>query len=262
MRNIFLVVILLCSCIEQRATGNASTENTTPTVPVYGYSVKRVFAHNPQSYTQGLLWHEGYLMESTGQYGESSVMKIDINTGKCVQRTDLPDKYFGEGMTAINGKLYQLTWQEQTLHIYDLKSLKNIGEIKYQGEGWGLTNDSTHLYMSNGSDKIYVRDPQTFDILRTIEVRNQGGRVTLINELEWIEGEIWANIFMSDLIVRIDPLSGKVTGIIDLEGLLPQSDRTPTTDVLNGIAYDKATRKIYVTGKNWSKLFEIELTKK
>lgn len=258
---ILLLSFLLPSCMGRKSTSSAATPAQS-TVPNYGYTIKRIFPHNPSSYTQGLVWDKGTMYEGTGQYGESMLMNVDISTGNKLQSTQLAPTFFGEGIALFNGKIYQLTWQESTLYIYDAKTLDKIREIKYNGEGWGLTNDSTMLYMSNGSDQITVRDPETFDILRTIDVRLNGNRVRGLNELEWIEGEIWANVYMTDVIVRIDPTSGNVTGTIDLEGILPASDRTPNTDVLNGIAYDEADKRIFVTGKNWSKLFEIEIFKR
>lgn len=261
---IFLMLFpfLLSSCLGRGGARNTVTTSVTPETPRYGYTVKRVFPHSESSYTQGLIWHNGRLLEGTGQYGLSALMEVDITTGKAFRTSNLNAKYFGEGITVYDGKIYQLTWMENMLFVYDATSFKPLQEIKYEGEGWGITNDSTHLYMSNGSHKITVRNPETFAIERTIEVRRDGNPVSGLNEMEWIEGEIWANVYMSDAIVRINPENGVVTGVINLEGLLPESDRTPMTDVLNGIAYDNSEKRIYVTGKNWNKLFEIEIVKR
>lgn len=228
---------------------------------IYGYKVVRSYPHDKTAYTQGLFWHNGYLYESTGQTGSSTLRKVDLNTGEVLQKHDLDKKYFGEGAALLNDKIYQLTWQHNTGFIYDAETFKQIGEFGYSGEGWGLTTDGEFLYMSNGTEKILVLDPETFRTVRTIDVYSDAGRMTQINELEWIEGEIWANVYISDDVLRIDPRTGAVTGIVNLRRILSSADKDLSTDVLNGIAYDPETGRIFVTGKNWKKLFEIEIVK-
>ncbi|MCD8185815.1 MAG: glutaminyl-peptide cyclotransferase [Rikenellaceae bacterium] len=225
----------------------------------YGYRVIHSYPHDPKAYTQGLYWHEGYLYESTGQTGQSTLRQVDLQSGEVLKSQPLEDKYFGEGAAYLDGKIYQLTWEHGIGFIYDADSFEKLGEFGYAGEGWGLTTDGRYLYMSNGTEKILVIDPETFRTVRTIEVYTHESRVNYLNELEWIEGEIWANIYLTDMIVRIDPQSGVVNGIVDLKRILPPADKDLTTDVLNGIAYDPDTGRIFVTGKNWKKLFEIEV---
>lgn len=228
----------------------------------YGYRVKNTYPHDKTAYTQGLYWHNGYLYESTGQTGHSTLRKVDLTTGEVLKKHDLEDKYFGEGAVFLNGKIYQLTWEHNKGFIYDPETFRQIGEFGYAGEGWGLTTDGEYLYMSNGSEKISVLDPQTFRTIRTIEVYTNESRMSALNELEWIEGEIWANVYLTDLIVRIDPETGVVKGIIDMKRILPSADKDLSTDVLNGIAYDRSGRRIFVTGKNWKKLFEIDVVRR
>ncbi len=174
----------------------------------------------------------------------------------------LDDKYFGEGIALLGGKIYQLTWLEGEALAYDAATLKRTGEFAYQGEGWGLTTDGKLLYMSDGTSEIRVVDPSDFSIKNSFEVSLGGRRVNMLNELEWIDGHIWANIYMGNSIVIINPGNGNVEGVIDLTGLLPLADYAPDTDVLNGIAYDAAAGRIFVTGKKWNKLFEIEIVEK
>lgn len=269
--SVFLIIALLSllSCaggaLRPQAAGDGAQSIQTKTTEVptqYTYKIVRVFPHNPTSYTQGLYFDDGYLMEGTGQWGESALKRVDLSSGKVLENKTLAKEYFGEGIARVGEKIYQLTWTTQKAFVYDVKTLVRVGEFNYQGEGWGLTSDSTKLYMSDGTNRIFVLNPETFERERVIEITSGNHRVELLNELEWVEGELWANVYMSDMIVRINPQTGKVTGVIDLDALLPAADRTPSTDVLNGIAYDKVQKRIYVTGKNWNKLFEIELIEK
>ncbi|MDD3107687.1 MAG: glutaminyl-peptide cyclotransferase [Alistipes sp.] len=225
----------------------------------YGHKVLRVYPHREEAYTQGLLWHNGELFESTGLQGESSLRRVELSSGRPIVTTLLDGEYFGEGLALLKGKLYQLTWQNNKAFVYALDTFEKVGEFEYGGEGWGLTTDGKYLYMSDGSEKIYVLDPETFQRVRTLEVYTDQSKVSYINEMEWIRGEIWANVYMTDTVIRIDPTTGAVTGAVDMSGLLEDADRTPQTDVLNGIAYDARTGRIFVTGKRWPKLFEIEV---
>lgn len=229
---------------------------------LYGHKVKHVYPHDKEAYTQGLLWSDGCLYESTGVQGQSSLRKVDLATGNVLQNRLLPREYFGEGLELLGDKLYQLTWQNNKALVYDRSTFEKVGEFNYVGEGWGLATDGHFLYMSDGSEKIKVRDPATFQPIRTLEVYTDQSKILYLNEMEWINGELWANVYTTDKIVRIDPHTGAVTGVIDMSGLLSPSDIGPETDVFNGIAYDAKRRRIFVTGKYWDKLFEVEIFKK
>jgi glutamine cyclotransferase len=199
------------------------------------------------------------MWEGTGQHGESRLQRIDLTTGKADVVAELPEADFGEGITLLGDKIYQLTWTSNKAYVYDLKSERRIKIFRYPGEGWGLTTDGEKLYMTDGSARLSTIDPETFKRTQSVTVTYNGNPLQLLNELEWIEGKIWANVYTTDKIVIIEPTTGVVEGVIDLEGLLPESEQTPSTDVLNGIAYDSVEKRIFVTGKNWSKLFEIKI---
>jgi len=231
-------------------------------VALYTFRVVNTFPHSTSSYTEGLQWHDGFLYEGTGLEGHSALMKIDLPTGRVLQRVELPRRYFGEGITLLGDRIYQLTWQTNEGFIYDTATFRKVGGFRFPGEGWGMTTDGQRLWMSNGTEWLYTLDPKTLQRTDSVEVRFAGRPLRLLNELEWIDGQIWANVYTTDQIVRIDPATGRVVGLIDMTGLLPQSDRTDDTDVLNGIAFDAATGRIFVTGKNWPKLFQIEVVKK
>jgi glutaminyl-peptide cyclotransferase len=230
-------------------------------IPVYGFVVKNSYPHDPQAFTQGLFVKDGQLYETTGQKGQSSLRKVDLKTGKVLQKKALADEYFGEGSTPVGDTIVGLTWQSNVGFIYDAKTFALKGRFNYKGEGWGLAGDARNVYMSDGSAEIRVLDPKTLDERRRIRVTAEGKPVTQLNELEVVDGEIYANVWGTDVIARIDPASGNVVGWIDLTGLLPPAQRgTASPDaVLNGIAYDDKHHRLYVTGKLWPKLFEIEL---
>jgi glutamine cyclotransferase len=230
-------------------------------VPQYTYEVVHVWPHDRGAFTQGLLYLDGVLYESTGLNGESSLRKVELETGKVLKKISLPQQYFAEGLALKDNKLFQLTWQEHKCFVYDLATFEQKKEFTYPTEGWGLTTDGQQLVLSDGSAKIRFLDPDTFEVKRTIDVTAGGKPVPYLNELEYVKGEIFANIWTTSYIVRIDPANGQVVGIIDLTGLLPPEDRAGT-DVLNGIAYDPATDCLFVTGKHWPKLFEIRLKPK
>ena len=221
--------------------------------------VKKSYPHDNRAYTQGLYWENGYLYESTGEYGNSSLRKVSLQDGKVLKKIDLSKDYFGEGIALLNGKIYQLTWESNKGFVYNADTFEKIGEFGYNGEGWGITTDGKWLYMTGGTHKIFRIDPETFKTVETIEVYSDKGKIDYLNELEWINGEIWANIYTSDLIVKINPVTGAVTGVIDLSSLHGMIDKDAKTDCLNGIAYDADGKRIFVTGKNWNKLFEIEI---
>lgn len=228
-------------------------------LPVYDYRIVNVYPHDRRAYTQGLIWLGGFLYESTGLNGSSGVRKVRLETGRVLERHDLERQYFGEGLTEWRGRLYQLTWNSQKGFIYDLAGLKPRGTFSYPGEGWGLTQDGKRLIMSDGTPGLRFLDPGTLKETGRLTVRAGGLPLPELNELEYARGEILANIYQTDLIARISPESGAATGWIDLTGLLPEADRRIPVGVLNGIAYDAARNRFFVTGKLWPKLFEIEI---
>lgn len=232
-------------------------------IPLYGFVVKNTYPHDPQAFTQGLFIKDGQLYESTGQKGQSSLRKVDLKTGKVLQKKDLADQYFGEGSTPVGDTIVSLTWQSNVGFIFDARTFALKGRFNYKGEGWGLASDTKNVYMSDGSAEIRILDPKTLEERRRISVTADGKPITQLNELEVVDGEIFANVWGTDVIARIDPASGKVVGWIDLSGLLPPAQRgTASPDaVLNGIAWDGKHHHLYVTGKLWPKLFEIELVR-
>jgi glutamine cyclotransferase len=230
-------------------------------IPRYGYAVRHSYPHDPQAYTEGLSFRDGYLFESTGWRGHSSVRRVDLATGKVLQKAALAFEHYGEGSAAVGQELVALTYTSQLGFVYDRATFALKRHFRYRGQGWGLASDERYLYMSDGSASVRVLDPATLRELRRFEVRAAGAPVPLLNELEMVEGQLFANVWKTDLIARIDPLTGKVVGWIDLEGLLPPAQRgTDEQDaVLNGIAWDSKARRLFVTGKLWPRLFEIEL---
>jgi glutaminyl-peptide cyclotransferase len=235
---------------------------SAPRIPTYTYEVIKAYPHDATAFTQGLVFNQGVLYESTGLNGSSSLRRVELETGKVLKKIEVPDRFFAEGLALFNGRLYQLTWQTQRGFVYDLDSFNKLREFSYAGEGWGLTRDAHTLIMSDGSSRIRFLDPDTFEVKRLITVQDNGRDVLQLNELEYIKGEIYANIWMNDRIARIDPQSGKVNAWIDLSGLLPPEARPDPGAVLNGIAYDEASDRLFVTGKLWPKLFEIKLKRR
>lgn len=252
-----------------KTKGGTTEENsvnfaiTSASEPVqYTYKINATYPHDVQAYTQGLEFSNGSLFEGTGLDGRSELRLVDRITGKVIKSVPVESNYFGEGITILEDKIFQLTYRARTGYVYDKKSFEKIREFNYDTEGWGMTNDGQHLIYSDGTHQLFFLDPENFQKIRTVEVYDNGGPQNYINELEYINGEIWANIYQSDLIIRIDPTSGRVTGKIDMRGLLAPEDLHPSIDVLNGIAYDKAAGKIYVTGKNYPKLWEVTILPK
>ncbi|HEY4083413.1 MAG TPA: glutaminyl-peptide cyclotransferase [Burkholderiaceae bacterium] len=232
-------------------------------LPVYGFTVVHSYPHDPDAFTEGLFYRSGYLYESTGLEGASSVRKVELKTGKVVTGSKLPNDIFGEGISDWGDKLIGLTWKTQIGYVLDIEGFVFKGRFDYPGEGWGLTHNATELVMSDGTPELRFLDPDTLKEKRRIKVTAEGKPIDQLNELEWVEGEIFANIWQTDRIARIDPKTGRITGWIDLSGLLPQKEREgKRVDVLNGIAYDAATKRLFVTGKLWPKLYEITLKKK
>lgn len=234
------------------------TETVTPRAPVAAAEVVRAYPHDPDAFTQGLVFHEGALYESTGRYGMSSVRKVELETGRVLTRTDLDDQYFAEGLAMHGGRLAQLTWREGVGFLYDL-ALRPQGTFPFQGEGWGLASDGASLIVSDGSNVLTFLDPATYQQTRQVQVRDGGEPVHQLNELEWVRGEVWANVWHQTRIARIDPQSGAVKGWIDLSQLTPTPRPNDGEAVLNGIAYDAAGDRIFVTGKLWPQLFEIRV---
>ncbi len=263
-----------CSSGPNSSANNRSVSNTNSqkpsALPVYGYEIVNTYPHDPKAFSQGLLFHNGFLYESTGQEGQSSIRKVEIETGKVLQKFDLPKDDFGEGIAFLNGEIYQLTWKNGLGRVFDINDFKLIREFRYQGDGWGLTTDGTHMFMTDGTHVMRVMDPATFKSVRMIAVMREDGKPLMqINELEYVKGEIWANIWHSERpdilgkpnhIARIDPANGKILGWINLDGLSPDDIKRSEENTLNGIAYDAEGDRIFVTGKNWTKLFEIKLT--
>ena len=224
-----------------------------------GYQIVNVFPHDADAYTQGLLFIDGVLLESTGREGQSTLRRVELQTGKILNQVNVPRPYFAEGLALLNGKLFQLTWQHGVGFIYDAASFEKLGEFKYSGEGWGLATDGNSLILSDGSHRIRFLDPETFAVRKSISVLDGGRVIDSLNELEYIKGEIYANIWHDQRIARINPNTGRVNGWIDLSGLREASGATDEEGVLNGIAYDAAADRLFVTGKLWPKLFEIRL---
>jgi glutamine cyclotransferase len=223
------------------------------------FKILNQYPHDPQAFTQGLIFHEGCLYESTGLYTRSSLRKVDLETGEVLQSIPIDEHFFAEGLTLWQDTLVQLTWKEMTGWVYDLDGFERLSSFTYPGEGWGLTQDGTHLIMSDGTHQIRFLDPETFSVIRQIDVLEEGKPLTNLNELEYIHGEIFANVWQTDIIIRINPADGSVLGRIDLTGLLPREELSTPADVLNGIAYDPASDRLFVTGKLWPYLYEIAL---
>ena len=263
-KTLFCIALLLvCSACKTGNAVSSQTEIQQMTVPArvttYTYEVVNTYPHDRNAFTQGLVFHQGLLYESTGMNGASSLRRVELETGKVLMKVDVPAIYFAEGLALFNNRLYQLTWQNQQGFVYDLDSFNVIRGFNYAGEGWGLTHDSRSLILSDGTNRIRFLNPDTFEVQRVITVQDNGRDITQLNELEYIKGEIYANIWYSDRVARVDPQSGRVTAWINLAGLLAPEDRTDPGAVLNGIAYDEASDRLFVTGKYWPKLFEIRL---
>jgi len=264
-----------CDQTEGNASGPKSDTNgimgqppVEPTrevaTPVFGFKLVASYPHDCKAFTQGLQYVDGVLYEGTGQNGRSTVRKVDLKTGKPFKIVSLDPQYFGEGITFLNNKLYQLTWQSQIGFVYDGSSLQRLKTFRYGTEGWGITNDGKQLIVSDGSSTLYFWDPETLHPVRKITVTDAGAPIANLNELEFIKGEIWANVWQTDRIARIDPQSGKVTAWVDLLGLLRPEDLSADCEpeVLNGIAYDAKGDRLFVTGKQWPKIYEIRLIPK
>jgi len=240
------------------APPNAMDAQTLPPTRVDSYRVVKAYPHDASAFTQGLIYRDGFLYESTGLNGRSTIRKVKLETGEVVQQRSVDRAHFAEGLAEWDGQLIQLTWQSNIAFVYDLANLEPRGTLRYRGEGWGLTRDREGLILSDGSEQLRFLDAKTFRETRRVRVTDRGAPVRDLNELEYIRGEIYANIWHSDRIARISPQSGRVTGWIDLRGLM-SSYRLDAEAVLNGIAYDPANDRLFVTGKLWPRLFEIDV---
>lgn len=279
------ITALSCSGTSSTSKPNVNAANSSPKpagLPVYGYDIVKTYPHDPKAFTEGLFYYDGFLYESTGSPSTptgdliSTLRKVDLETGKVVQKFDLPKDSFGEGISIVNGKIYQLTWRDGLCRVFDAKTFKLIKELKYQGEGWGLTTDGSALYMSQGTHVLKVLEAETFNQAQTIPVMREDGKPLMqINELEWVKGEIWANVWHSEqsnilgkpnYIARIEPATGKLLGWINLAGISPEDQPAgsdpydpKSENTLNGIAYDPVKDRVFVTGKNWKNLYEIKI---
>ena len=244
------------------APPNANANATRAAVPVYGYEVVNTFPHDPDAFTQGLIFNDGALLESTGLERHSTLRRVELQTGKVLKKIDVAPFFFAEGMTLMGGKIYQLTWKGEKGFVYDPQSFEKTGEFTYTGEGWGLTHDADSLILSDGSNKIRFINPSDYSVKRVISVTDGARPVMALNELEYVKGEIYANVWHQNRVARIDPQTGQVKGWIDFNGLLKTGDVTDEEAVLNGIAYDESGDRLFVTGKLWPKLFEVKLKQK
>jgi glutamine cyclotransferase len=246
------------STVPPRSIPTSGIPEQSTEIPVLNVKVVRAYPHDARAFTQGLEYYDGYLYESTGIAGQSTVRKVALESGKVVRKVNLLSQYFGEGLTIFHGRIYQLTWLSKKGFIYDLRTFRQLGEFPYDTEGWGLTHDDKSLIMSDGTNKIRYIDPVSFRVTRTIEVYAGREGVVNLNELEYVKGEILANIWHAPRIARINPRSGQVLAWIDLSSIVAQEHHGEEA-VLNGIAYDKSGDRLFVTGKNWSKVFEIKV---
>jgi len=260
--NINKIIVYITVLIGSALFAQDMSSGKTTAIPEYTYLIVNRVPHDYQAYTQGLVFDNGYLYEGTGRRGESSLRKVDPDNGAVIAMHKLPQEFFGEGITIFDDKIYQLTWQEYTGFVYDRDTFLLMEEFFYTTEGWGITHDNTHLIISDGSSFLYFFNPQNFDIVKKIEVKDDKGPVVNLNELEFINGEIFANILYQNRIARIDPQNGRVVGWIDLNGILAGERIDYRIDVMNGIAYDAKNDRLFITGKLWPKVFEIKLIKK
>jgi len=270
-KKVFTVTLLLlifsailfgsisCSLLPRQPQTEVIPAVPEPLAQQLGYEVLATYPHDPTCYTQGLVITEGIFYESCGLYGQSSLRKVDSVSGAVQAETKLDATFFAEGLVLLNGKLYQLTWQENTGFVYDASTLALLRTFNYQTQGWGLTTDGSALILSDGTNTLYWMDPGTMQVMRQVNVSYQGQPMEYLNELEYINGMIFANIYLTDTIVAVNPEDGNVISLIDLTGLRPEQNRTVQGEVLNGIAYDQLNDKLYLTGKNWPNLYEIRL---
>ncbi|MFH1687688.1 MAG: glutaminyl-peptide cyclotransferase [bacterium] len=258
--NLLKTLFVLIPALAGLLAGCGSEEPEKPRVArQYGYRVVNQYPHDTAAFTQGLIYYNDFLYEGTGNRGRSDLRKVDLRSGEVLQRQAIPDSLFGEGITIFDSKIYQLTWLDGIAFVWDLETFDSLGSFPLDAQGWGLTHNGSSLIASDGTPTIYFRDPQTFAIRRTIQVHDHLGPIVGLNELEYVKGEIWANIWQFNFLARISPDDGQVLGWIRLAGLEQPVDSLTGSGVLNGIAYDADHERIYVTGKNWPVLYEIEV---
>lgn len=260
-----LTCLVLAATMASLAAQSHQVQRLPPVgsrAPVSTYTVRHVYPHDAHAFTQGIEYREGVLYEGTGLNGESTLRKVELTTGKVLQKVALPAEHFGEGITSWGDTILQLTWQSQMGFVYDRATLKQLRTFRYTGEGWGLTHNTSDVIMSDGSASLRFLEPKTLTEKRRLLVTDAGIIIRDLNELEWVNGEIYANVWRTNFIARISPASGQVTGWIDLTGLLTADEQRSGADVLNGIAYDGAGKRLFVTGKLWPKVFEIALVPK
>ena len=263
LASLFLVLFVACNNGgNDTKTNNPVEDNSNPAPPLLSYNIVKVYPHDTSFFTEGLIWYNNSLYESTGMEGESRLVKTDLNSGKIVQQNRMLPQDFGEGIAILNNKIYQLTYRQYKVYVYDLTTFKKIKELNWPYEGWGMTTDGKQLIISTGSSNLYFVNPDSFKIVNTVSVTNNYGPVGQINELEFVKGIIYSNVWMQNIILKIDPQTGKVLGQLDMQNLLQGSSimlNNANDDVLNGIAYDSTKNSFYITGKRWPALFEIKL---
>jgi glutamine cyclotransferase len=257
-----LAVAFLLAALAQSVLGQSSHPSHATRPPEYTFKVVQAFAHDPNAFTQGLAYADGFLYEGTGLKGRSSLRKVRLETGEIVQRVDLAPEFFGEGITLVKDRVIQLTWQSQVGFVYNLSDFHLLRRFSYSGEGWGLTANGREIFMSDGTSEIRILDAGTLAEKRRLTVRDGDSPIHQLNELEYVDGEIFANVWQTDRIARISPSNGKVVGWIDLTGLLSPIYRLESGAVLNGIAYDSNRKRLFVTGKLWPSVFEIRVVPK
>jgi glutaminyl-peptide cyclotransferase len=236
----------------------AAPQKAEQSIPILGVKILKTYPHDPHAFTQGLEYFDGFLYESTGETGQSSLRKVDLESGKVMQKTDLAPEYFGEGLTIFRGEIYQLTWLSKIGFVYDLKTFRKLRDFHYYGEGWGLANNGSNLILSDGTNTLRYINPETFEVVRTLEIYAGKEAVTNLNELEYIGNDIYSNVWHANRIARIDAGTGQVRDWIDLSAIA-EKEQTEAEAVLNGIAYDSARHRLFVTGKNWAHLFEVRI---
>jgi glutamine cyclotransferase len=269
--TIAVVVIILLAMVGFVALGMFGTgqkspsENMSSSTSSSGaakkveWEIVNSYPHDPEAFLQGLVWYDNGFYEGTGLYGQSSLRRVEFPSGKVLKKIDIAKEFFGEGIAVVNNHIIQLTWQSHKGFVYDRETFTKISEFTYPTEGWGLTYDGKNLILSDGSSSLFFLDPETFQTVRKLDVTMNGTPLPRLNELEYIDGEIWSNVWQTDRIVRINPTSGQVTSFLDMTGILTRQNRTGNEDVLNGIAYDAQQKRIFISGKQWPKIFEIKL---
>jgi glutamine cyclotransferase len=266
MKLKWLLLLALCtvyisSCNNTDTSSDSSSDSNYTSTPIISYSIVATYPHDTSYFTEGLEFYNGKLLESTGNKGKSKLIETDLQTGKASKSISLDNKFFGEGLTVVNDTLYQLTWQEHIAHLYSVKDFKKIKELPFSRDGWGLTNDGKSLIASDGSSNLYFYEPGTLRLLKTQLITENGSPAVNINELEYINGYVYANQWQYNYIIKIDPNSGQVVGKLDLTDLVNKvKAQDPHAEVLNGIAYNPETKKFYVTGKNWPQIFELNIS--